>query len=125
MRAARFSWGLCLFTCLCIAAHIGLYLSSDLSLFSEASAENGFPVIPLGVVLGAAVGGLILSRYPRNRIGWLLSIGQAGTGAGMAADAYAYVVLSEHRLGPPAAGHVAAWTQHLLGAAYALPLMCA
>ena len=125
MRAARFSWGLCLFTCLCIAAHIGLYLSSDLSLFSEASAENGFPVIPLGVVLGAAVGGLILSRYPRNRIGWLLSIGQAGTGAGMAADAYAYVVLSEHRLGPPAAGHVAAWTQHLFGAAYALPLMCA
>jgi signal transduction histidine kinase len=125
MRAARYSWGLCLFTCLCIAAHVGLYLSSDLSLFSEASVENGFPVILLGVVLGAAVGGLILSRDPTNRIGWLLSIGQAGTAAGLAADAYAYVVLSEHRLGPAAAGHLAAWLSHLFGAAYALPLMCA
>ncbi len=126
MRIVRLPWVLCAFTCLCIAAYAGLYLASDLSLLRLAGVlEDGFPFIPLSVVVGAILGALILSRYPNNRIGWLLSIGQAGTGLGLAASAYAYRVLAENALGSPASGHVAAWLGHLFGAGFALPLTCA
>ena len=101
MSAARLSPGCCAcFTCLCIATYAALYLTSDFDLFSAAGVAEGFPALPLGVVLGAVVGALILSRYPHNRIGWLLSIGQAGSGLGLAAGAYAYRVLVEHELRP-------------------------
>jgi len=125
MSAPRRAWVLCLFTCLFIATYAALYLTSDFDLFSVAGVEEGLPALPLAVVLGAVVGALILSRYPHNLIGWLLSIGQAGSGLGLAAGAYAYRVLVEHELGPATTGHVAAWVSHLFGAAYALPLMCA
>jgi len=129
MRATRqawLPWLPCIFTCLCIAAYAGLYLASELTLLTVAGVlEDGFPFVPIAVVLGAVLGALILSRDPRSRIGWLLSIGQAGTGLGFAASAYAYRVLDEHELGPPVAGHLAAWISHLFGAAYALPLTCA
>jgi len=126
MRIVRLPWVLCAFTCLCIAAYAGLYLASDLSLLRLAGvAEDGFPFIPLSVVVGAVLGALIVSRYPHNRVGWLLSVGQAGTGLGFAASAYAYRVLAENALGPPASGHLAAWVSHLFGAGFALPLTCA
>jgi hypothetical protein len=126
MRKVRHPWALCAFTCLCIATYAGLYLASDLALLRLAGVlEDGFPFVPLSVVLGAVLGALILSRYPDNRVGWLLSIGQAGTGLGFATSAYAYRVLAEHALGPPVSGHLAAWVSHLFGAGYAVPLTCA
>jgi len=126
MRMVRHPWALCVFTCLCVATYAGLYLASDLSLFRLAGVlEDGFPFIPLSVVVGAVLGALILSRYPDNRVGWLLSIGQAGTGLGFATSAYAYRVLAENALGPPVSGHLAAWVSHLFGAGYAVPLTCA
>jgi hypothetical protein len=125
MSAARRSWALCFFTCACMTVYAGLYLTGDSTPYALPGLDDAFPFVVLGVVAGAVVGALILSRYPRNRIGWLLSIGQAGAGLGSAAGAYASRVLTQHDLGPPAAGHVAAWVWHFFGAAYALPLTCA
>ena len=53
MHASRRAWVLCGFTCLCIAAYAVLYLTSDLTLLTVAGVtEDGFPFIPLAVVLG-------------------------------------------------------------------------
>lgn len=125
MSAARRAWALCLFTCLCLTAYAGLYLTSDRNLLSLPGLDDNFPLVLFGGLVGAVVGALILSRYPHNRIGWLLSLGQAGVGVGSAAGAYAARVFADHDLGPAAAGHVAAWVWHFFGTTYALVLTCA
>jgi len=125
MPNSRYPWATCLFTCLCIAAYVGLHLDAGMHLFSAASAADGFPVIPIGVVLGAVVGSVILARQPHNRIGWLLSLGAAGGGVGYVTSAYAYRVLVDHEGGSASAGHLAAWISQFFGGSYGLTLMCA
>ncbi|HEU4424136.1 MAG TPA: hypothetical protein VFR67_16520, partial [Pilimelia sp.] len=121
---ARYPWALCAFTCVCIATYVGLYLHTG-QLLSAASINEGFPIIPLGVVLSAIVGALVLTRHPRHRIGWLLSISAAGVAVGFVASGCAYWLLAMRDPGAVAAGHAAAWIAHLFGANYALALTCA
>jgi len=121
---ARHPWALCAFTCLCMAAYVGLYLYTG-QLLSAASIDEGFPTIPLGVVLSAIVGALVLTRHPRHRVGWLLSIGAAGVAVGFVASGCAYWLLAMRDPDAVAAGHVAAWVAQVFGASYALPLTCA
>jgi signal transduction histidine kinase len=121
------AWALCLFTCACMLVYLALYGSSEVGLWSVHMIDGGFPFIPVAAVLGAVLGALIVSRYPRNVVGWLLLIGQAGTAFGLAADSYSYRVLSEHAqgLGSAQAGHLAAWLSVFFGATYALSVTCA
>jgi signal transduction histidine kinase len=68
----------------------GIFLAaSDYALISyEVLADQVFPLLGLGSVIGAGVGALIVSRYPRSIVGWLLLISQLGNVIGIAADAY-------------------------------------
>jgi signal transduction histidine kinase len=121
---ARYPWALCAFTCACLATYVGLYVHTG-QLLSAASITEGFPIIPLGVVLSAVVGALVLTRHPRHRIGWLLSIAAAGVAAGFVASGCAYWLLAMRDPDAVAAGHAAAWVAQVFGASYALPLTCA
>ena len=125
MRAVRYPWALLAFTCVCLTAYAVLETYPDRHLFSAASVAEGFPVIPLGVLLSAVLGALILGRHPRHRIGWLLSLAAVGGGLGFATSAYAYRVLVAPGSDQAMLGHWAAWVSQFFNASYALGLTCA
>jgi hypothetical protein len=80
---------------------------------------HGWP-LATGATLGCSVmGALILVRYPRHRIGWLLCVAGLAS-VSMAAEAYAVWVLEEGGPGPELAGHVAAWLALLVGGQLAI-----
>jgi hypothetical protein len=86
------------------------------SLISEtAVAVHGFPFVD-GAALGSALmGALIVSRYERHPIGWLLSVIGVSTSISLLAESYAYWVLETDGPGSRAAGSVCAWVSQLLG----------
>ena len=75
----RLGWLLFGATCACAVVQGVLLLGMDIPLLSyQILVDEGFPLVPIGSVLGSAVGALIISRYPRNLIGWLFAAGQLG-----------------------------------------------
>lgn len=115
MTAARAAWALAAFAALCTAATTALYLSGQIRPLMDVAAVDGFPVTTAGAFAGALVGAVVVTRYPRHRVGWLLCAGQTGSTLGLAADAYAY------RTSSPAAVLVAG----VFGAGWALAAICA
>ena len=76
-------------TCLLSGVQVALLVSSGDPLFSyDVIVENAFPIATIGAIAGAAVGAVIVSRYPRNVIGWLFCVGQLGSALSQAAAAY-------------------------------------
>jgi signal transduction histidine kinase len=100
-------------TILCCAAQPVLLASGGMSLWSAEALDHGFPLLTLTAATGAIVGGLILSRHPRHRIGWLFLIGQLCTAAGQAAEAYGWAILDGNLDGPVTPAHLAAWLANM------------
>ena len=65
-----------------------VFTAAHRSLLSEATwADHGWPLAPLASVGCALMGALIISRYPRHRLGWLLCAASL-LSVTLAADAY-------------------------------------
>jgi signal transduction histidine kinase len=111
-------------TVACVVAET-LVLADQRSLLSRHTFENGWPIICLASVVGALFGALIVSRYPRHRIGWLLVVGQLATAAGMLADAFAGHILTGHGWGSRTLGHWAEWASSFVNATPALAFVAA
>lgn len=80
----RAGWFMFVLTCVCTVGQGVLLLTSGVSFFSyDVFIDQGFPLLSIGAVLGAAVGAMIISRYPRNVIGWLFAAGQLGDAVGL------------------------------------------
>ena len=118
----RLAWGLFALTCCLAVAEVLLLAISDRRLVSTRNLADGFPIVTAAAVAGAGIGALIVSRYPRHRVGWLLVVGQLGTAFGVAVQAYAHVALTG-RLGTPASGHLAVWLSVQTGAVFAITLL--
>jgi GAF domain-containing protein len=90
--------------------------AQSVALWSEtAVAVHGFPFIH-GAVLGSAVmGALIVGRYPRHPIGWLLSVVGAAGAVSLVTEAYAFWVQEDDGPGSASLGGVAAWASTLFG----------
>ena len=84
--------------------------------------DEAFPLVPIGAVVGAAVGALIVSRYPRNRVGWLFCVGQLGNAIGLAAQAFV-VLVGQGRIDAPTAGLVAVYVANLFDATYTIAFL--
>jgi GAF domain-containing protein len=119
---SRLAWTLFGLTCLFAVAQITLIIWSDAPIISARNVSNGFPLVTFAAVAGAGIGALIVSRYPRHRIGWLLVVGQCGTAFGVAAQAYAFSALSGE-LGAAPLGHFAVWISVQTGAIFAITLL--
>ena len=90
MRAL--GWVLLAGTCvLAVLQGIMLFAAFDSLLTYDVLISEAFPLVPIGSVIGAAVGALIVWRYPRNTVGWLFCVGQFGNALGMTAQAFAIV----------------------------------
>jgi signal transduction histidine kinase len=91
------------------------FTAAHRSLLSEATwADHGWPLAPLAGVGCALMGALVVSRYPRQPLGWLLCTASL-LSVTLAADAYSVWVLDGDGPGSPSWAHVAAWASPLLG----------
>lgn len=92
-----------------------VFTAAHRSLLSEATwADHGWPLAPLAGVCSALMGALIISRHPRQPLGWLLSAASL-LSVTLAADAYSIWVLDGDGPGSPSVAHVIAWASPLLG----------
>ncbi len=121
---ARFAWGLAAATWLFAAAQVTLAVAADgVALLSRETLSKGFPLLTIASVTGAVIGALIVTRQPRNRIGWLLCIGQLGTIAGLVFAVYGRYTFDGRLAGSRETAQLAIWLGHVLGGSLAIGLV--
>jgi hypothetical protein len=111
---ARVAWGLVALISLAIILDT-IFTAAHRSLLSEVTwADHGWPLTPLASAGCAVMGALIISRYPRQPLGWLLCVASL-LAVTLAADAYSIWVLDGDGPGSEYWAHVSAWAGPLLG----------
>ena len=111
---ARIAWAVVVLTTLAGILDTAFTVAHR-SLLSEATwADHGWPLAPLAGVGCALMGALIISRYPRQLLGWLLCAASL-LSVTLAADAYSMWVLDGDGPGSTYGAHVSAWASPLLG----------
>jgi hypothetical protein len=116
----RVAWGLAGFTLVTVV--LDAFITAQYRpLWSEASvARHGFPFVS-GAVLGSAVmGALIISRYERHPIGWLLSLVGATSAFSLLTEAYGIWVHDADGPGSEELASAAAWLSQLIGGQLAI-----
>jgi signal transduction histidine kinase len=116
----RLAWLLVGISGVCAVADT-VVVSAFQPLLSEATiAVHAWPLVNLASLGSAVMGALVISRYPRHPIGWLLSIIGVTTSISLLAESYSIWVVNEGGPGPDAAGDLAGWLAALLGGPLAL-----
>jgi hypothetical protein len=112
---ARIAW-LVVGLSACFAVLDTAITAASQSLTSEeAWAQHGWPLATAAALGCVLMGAVIISRYPRHPIGWLLCVISTASFS-LAAEAYSIWVLDNAGPGPEVVGHVAGWLAVLLGA---------
>jgi signal transduction histidine kinase len=110
----RLAWAVLWLTSLAVVLDT-MFTAAHRPLLSEATwADHGWPLAPLASVGCALMGALIVSRYPRHPLGWLLSAASL-LSLTLAAEAYSVWVLEGDGPGTAHRAHVIAWLAPLLG----------
>jgi signal transduction histidine kinase len=92
-----------------------VFTAAHLSLTSEATwADHGWPLAPLASAGCAVMGVLILSRYPRHPLGWLLIVASL-LAVTLAGEAYSSWVLEGDGPGSPLWAQRIGWAAPFLG----------
>ena len=111
----RVAWAAAILTGLFVVVDV-VFAAQAISLTSEtAVAIHGFPFVHGAVIGSALMGALIVSRYERHPIGWLLTFTGLAAGLSLLCEAYAYWAQESDGPGPDGLAGVAAWTAQLLG----------
>lgn len=117
---ARIAWVLAGLTLVCCVADVAVTAQYRHLLSEAAVAEHGFPFVD-GAVLGCAVmGAVIITRYERHPIGWLLAVIGFTSAISLLTEAYAIWVISEGGPGTRTLGGFSAWVSSLLGGQLAI-----
>jgi signal transduction histidine kinase len=91
------------------------FTASYRPLLSEGTwAEHGWPLAPVANLGCALMGALIVSRYPRHALGWLLCASSLLC-VTLAGEAYSVWVLDGDGPGSALGAHLVAWAAPLLG----------
>ncbi len=115
MTRARLAWGLAALTALLVVVDT-VVSAQVLPLVSETTvAVHGFPFVHGAVVGSALMGALIVSRYDRHPIGWILCVVGSAGAVSLLTEAYAYWVQEADGPGPAGLAGVSAWVSSLLG----------
>src|SRR6478752_1481364 len=116
-------WVLFAATCVLFALQGVFLAASTFPMTSyEVLVDQVFPLLGIGAVIGAGVGALIVSRYPRNLVGWLFLIGQLGNAIGLAAEAFSVLVV-QGVADSPAAGQVAGYLGQVFSTIFAVSVI--
>ena len=112
---ARVAWTLAAIACAFVVADV-VVTAQAVELVSEtAIAVHGFPIIHGAAAGSALMGALIVSRYERHPIGWLLCLVGFSGSASLLAEGYAYWVQEAGGPGSDRLAAVAAWISLLFG----------
>ena len=110
----RLAWAIVGLTLVAIVLDT-IFTAAHRPLLSEATwADHGWPLAPLASAGCALMGALIVSRYPRHPLGWLLCVASL-LSVTLAAEAYSIWVLDGDGPGSEQGAHVIAWAAPLLG----------
>jgi hypothetical protein len=119
----RVAWTLFAGTVLLVTLDI-VVAAQAVSLTSHTSVVfHGFPLIHGACVGSALMGALIVSRYPRHPIGWLLALVGAFTSVSLVTESYAYWVQQGGGPDTPDLAGVAAWLANLFGGQIVVALL--
>ena len=115
----RLAWGLAALS-LVLAVVDTVFTGLHTSLLGRSAwIDHGWPMIALTTASCSVMGALVVSRYPRNPIGWLLIV--AGMSSiSIACEGYSFWALEPGGHGPALAGHVTGWASNLFGAPLAM-----
>ena len=115
MTHSRLAWTLAGVTFVLVALDIVVSASYE-SLFSEhAVAIHGFPFVEAAVAGCSAMGAVIVSRYARHPIGWILTVIGVVSSVSLVTEAYSYSQNAGHAPGSDAMGSIAGWASSVTG----------
>src|SRR3954452_17578448 len=115
----RVAWGLAMLS-LMLAVADTVFTELHTPLFSQAAwIDHGWPMISLTTLACSVMGALVVARYPRHPIGWLLLVAGLST-ISISTEAYSLWALEGSGHGPALAGHVSGWVSLLFGAPLAM-----
>jgi signal transduction histidine kinase len=110
---ARIAWAVVGLTAVAVILDTA-FTAAYRPLLSEATwADHGWPLVTLAGAGCALMGALIVSRYPRQPLGWLLCVASL-ISVTLAAEAYGVWVLDGGGPGSPYGAHVSGWVASLL-----------
>src|SRR3954452_5222692 len=115
----RVAWGLAMLSLLLAVADT-VFTDLHTPLFSQTTwIDHGWPMISLTTLSCSVMGALVVSRYSKHPIGWLLLV--AGLSSiSICCESYSVWALGGSGHGPPLAGHVTGWVSLLFGAPLAM-----
>ena len=111
----RLAWVLAALTVVLAAADLGVTSVYRPLLSEEAVAVHGVPFVSIAVIGCAAMGALIVARWARHPIGWLLCLIGFTSAISLLAEAYSVWVVTADGPGPRSLGGIAGWIASLLG----------
>jgi hypothetical protein len=117
---ARIAWSLAALTGLLAVADTAITAASRPLLAQSTIADHGWPFVTLAAAGSTVMGALIISRYPRHRVGWLLSVVGFCAAFSVAAEAYAIWVLSAGGPGSSSTAQFIGWLSVFFGASGSL-----
>jgi len=112
---ARVAWVLTALTVLIAGVDVWVTSTYRPLLSEEAVAVHGFPFVTAAVVGSAAMGALIVAKYSRHPIGWLLCLTGFLASISLLTEAYSVWVITFDGPGSRAVGGIAGWISVLLG----------
>jgi hypothetical protein len=112
---ARAAWALAALTVVLVVIDTVVSAQGVPLLSETAVAVHGFPFVHGAVVGSALMGALIVSRYDRHPIGWILCFVGAVGAVALLAEGYAYWAQEAGGPGPSSLAAVSAWVSGLLG----------
>ncbi|MCU1601125.1 MAG: hypothetical protein JWO22_1834 [Frankiales bacterium] len=119
MTRVRIAWALVVLSALCATADTVLTAAHGSLLSRDTWFEHGWPMISLATLGLSLMGALVVSRYPRQPLGWLLLVAGVSS-VSISAEAYERWAFEKGGHGPPVLGHVAGWLSALAGAPLAM-----
>ncbi|MEU4293748.1 hypothetical protein AB0E63_36480 [Kribbella sp. NPDC026596] len=117
---ARVAWVLTALTVLIAGADVWVTSAYRGLLSEEAVAVHGFPFVTGAVVGCSAMGALIVARWARHPIGWLLLLIGFSASISLLTEAYSVWVATADGPGSASLGGIAGWISALLGGQLAL-----
>ena len=94
-------------------------------LSADTLSQHAWPAVHLAALASTVMGALIVSRYPRHPIGWLLVAGGSATCLSLALEAVSLWTTDHHGPGSVATGRMVGWLSLLINASFTITTLTA
>ncbi len=120
---SRVAWAIAVIATALVAVDVWVSTQAVALTSETAIAVHGFPLVHGACIGSALMGALIVARYERHPIGWLLSAIGLFTSISLLSEAYAFWVLERGGPGSQALGSVSGWLSQVFGGQLVIALL--